>query len=120
MARYLLWLALLFSVPALAHLRNENATTEDNKWADRQTNIYKVGCCGMGDAHFVDEDHMRMVNGTFEIEITDTWLPIGPHMMLDRALEDPNPTSRAVVWYGVDTTMPGGVRIYCFAPPSLI
>lgn len=93
--------------------------SEINKWADRQTNINSIGCCGAADAHYVDDDHMRMVKGVFEVEIDGRWYPIEGYMLLRAAMTDPSPAKRAVVWYGHDGNMAGGVHIYCFALPTL-
>lgn len=120
MVRYLCLLLLLIGVPALAHIGGENMTTEVNKWADRQRSIKDIGCCGAGDAHLIAEDHLRMVNGDFEVLIEADWHGVGAWAMLANPLGDANPTGQAVVWYGPDQSELGGVRIYCFALPNLI
>jgi hypothetical protein len=108
------------AMPALAHIQDENMNSEYNKWADRQINANGGGCCGAGEAHYVEDDHLRMVKGVFEVKIGDIWYPIEEWMRLKNSLTDPNPTGKPVVWYGPNQSEAGGVHIYCFAIPHMI
>lgn len=119
MARYLLWLLLLIA-PALAHVPGENPNSELYKWADRQRNDGGSGCCGQGDAHLLDTDHVRTAGGDYEVEIDGHWFRIAKPWFLFRRMIDPNPSGTAVVWYGYDSGFPNGIHIYCFAPPTLL
>lgn len=119
MFRLVALFVLIYSMPVLAHIPGTKPTDEAWKWADRQKNMQDSGCCGQGEALVLETDQVRIKDSDFDVFIDGNWFRISPWMRLERALEDPNPTGSAVVWYGPDTTMPHGVHVYCFAPPTM-
>ena len=94
---------------------------ELHEWFERQKNQGGSPCCSVADGHMLEEDAVRIVGDHYEVNINNKWHKIEPRMMRQNALDDPNPTGKAVVWYvlfepALYNELYEGVYIYCFAP----
>jgi len=90
-----------------------------DRWFERQHSVANLSCCGVGDGRTLEDNQWRIRGTDYEVQIDGAWLRVARPDYLRDNQADPNPTHHAVVWTTVDTTQPGGVRIWCFTPGPL-
>jgi hypothetical protein len=125
---------------AIADGINLGNPPEISAWMDRQHSTggngpdgsfnQPIHCCGHQDAHVIGAHEDRFRKATeeqarsgilYEVEIAGTWYPLYAYQRAHGSSsndpsDDPNPVGEAVVFYGYNGMMPGGVMIYCFSP----
>lgn len=114
-----LLLLIAFAIPGSARPPfGSDPTSPTAQWFARQHNQRGGSCCGEADGHRLDDNQWRIA-GTgaathYEVFFDDEWHVVDDWMLRQDA-NDPNPTGKAVVWYG-----PGGgyskIQIFCFTP----
>jgi len=97
-------------------------TSPLHDWFERQHSIAGAWCCDLSDGHILEDEDWRITSTSgnasgYEIHTAGRWVGV-PTTAIRDTNGGPNPTGKAIAWYRLDPEY--GIRIYCFAPGTML
>lgn len=93
------------------HPQHGNYTQEQVNWMKRQRNVQGQWCCGDINVTMLEDPHIRVRQGHYEVHVIGQWVRVPPGAMHRYRADDPNPFPGEVLLFF--STEGQNVTIWC-------
>lgn len=93
------------------HPQSHTLTEAEHTWMKRQRNVQGQWCCGPENVTLVEDPHLRVRNGNYEVHLLGRWVVVPPGAMHRYRAEDPSPFPGEVLLFF--STRGDEITIWC-------
>jgi hypothetical protein len=97
------------------HPQHENYTAAEHDWMKRQRNVAGQWCCGPENVTMLEDPHLRVRQGRYEVHVLGRWVQVPPSAMHRIVPEDPNPFPGEILLFF--STRGDTITIWCLTAP---
>jgi hypothetical protein len=118
-----LWVAILLLCAGYAwghatnHPQHHLYTEEEYVWIKRQRSVDGRWCCGPENIFIVEDPHLRVRGGRYEVHLLNQWVPVPANSMHRYNADDPSPFPGEVLLF-FSTDGQGSVTVWCLTSPT--
>lgn len=93
------------------HPQSHTITEAEHRWMKRQQSVSGRWCCGPENVTLVEDPHLRVRNGNYEVHLLGRWVVVPPGAMHRYRAEDPSPFPGEVLLFF--STRGDEITIWC-------
>jgi len=101
---------------ATDHPQFHNFTHEEYVWIKRQRSVDGRWCCGPENVYIVEDPHLRVRGGRYEVHLLSQWVPVPPGSMHRYNPDDPTPFPGQVMLFY--STQGENITVWCLTSPT--
>lgn len=101
---------------ATHHPQANDMTQEQFNWVKRQKAVDGRWCCGPENIFFVEDPHLRVRQGRYEVHLLGRWVPVPPGSMHRYDPSDPSPFPGEVMLFF--STEGDNITVWCLTSPT--
>lgn len=101
---------------ATNHPQANDMTPDQFNWVKRQKSVDGRWCCGPENIYFVEDPHLRVRNGRYEVHLLGRWVSIPPGAMHRYNPDDPSPFPGEIMLFF--STEGENITIWCLTSPT--
>ena len=93
------------------HPQHGSYSQSEMSWMKRQRNVAGQWCCGPENITLLEDPHIRVRRGQYEVHILNQWVPVPPSAMHRYDPSDPSPFEGQVLLFF--STQGTAITIWC-------
>jgi len=101
---------------ATDHPQAHTMTQEEYLWVKRQRSVDGRWCCGPENVYIVEDPHLRVRNGNYEVHLLGRWVVVPSNSMHQYNPADPSPFPGEILLFY--STSGDTVTTWCLTSPT--